>query len=159
VRRVLPLLAAVLVAPQAATAEQVDAGVLRARITPDPWSIAFIDRAGRTVLAEAPSGRLGFRTAAGWFGATRVVESRRSGGAWVGALATSDPAGRRVSVRVERDAEGVIALRAGVTGPRPAEVTHTGPAGSRHTAAACVAGASTAAPGCCARRSPRVVAG
>ena len=60
-RRVLPLLAAVLLAPQAEAAEQVDAGVLRARITPDPWSIAFIDRAGRTALAEAPSGRLGPR--------------------------------------------------------------------------------------------------
>jgi alpha-glucosidase (family GH31 glycosyl hydrolase) len=126
VRRVLSILAVALVTPQAAAAQQLDAGSLRARVAHNPWGITFVDRAGRTVLAEAPAGTLGFRTAAGSFHATRVVASRRAGRAWKARLATSDPLGRRLSVRLERDAEGAIALRARVTGPRLREVTHAG---------------------------------
>jgi len=126
VRRVLPILAAVLVAPQAAAAAQVDAGSIRARTTQSPWSLAFLARSGHTVLDEAPSRTLGFRTAAGSFHATRVVASRRRGSRWEAVLATSDALGRRLAVRLARNAEGVIALRARVTGPRLSEVTHTG---------------------------------
>jgi alpha-glucosidase (family GH31 glycosyl hydrolase) len=125
VRRVLPILAAILVAPQAAAAAQVDAGSIRARTTQSPWSLTFLDRSGHTVLAAAPSRRLGFRTAAGSFHATRVVASRRRGSGWEATLATSDPLGRRLAVRLGPYAEGVIALRSRVTGPRVSEVTHT----------------------------------
>jgi alpha-glucosidase (family GH31 glycosyl hydrolase) len=126
VRRLLPLLAVALVAPQAAAAQQLDAGSLRARVAHNPWRITFVDRAGRSVLAEAPAGTLGFRTAAASFHATRVIAGRSAGSAWEATLATSDPSGRRLSVRLARDAEGVIALRARVTGARLADVTHTG---------------------------------
>jgi alpha-glucosidase (family GH31 glycosyl hydrolase) len=126
VRRVLLILAAALVAPQAAAAAEVDAGPIRARTTQSPWSVAFLDRSGHTVLAEAPGRTLGFGTAAGSFHATRVVASRRSGSGWKATLATSDPLRRRLAVRLAREAEGVIALRARVTGPRLSEVTHTG---------------------------------
>jgi Glycosyl hydrolases family 31/Galactose mutarotase-like len=129
----LVILLVALVAPAAAAqAAQVDAGSLRARTTDDPWSLIFIDRDGRTVLAEAPgtgsgpTGTLGFRTAAGWSHATRVVEGRRVGRAYEATLATTDPAGRRLALRLQRDHEGVIALTATVTGPSTADVTHTG---------------------------------
>ena len=91
-----------------------------------------MERGGGTVLAEAPgagsgpTGRLGFRTAAGWFHATRVIDGRRVGPAYEATLATSDPAGRRLALRLEPDAPGVIALGARVTGPDTAGVTHTG---------------------------------
>jgi alpha-glucosidase (family GH31 glycosyl hydrolase) len=132
-RRLALILTALVVAasPAAAEAATIDAGSLRAQTASDPWRLDFVDGAGRSVLREAarrdlgPSGTLGFRTAAGWFHATRVVSERRDGRAYVATLATSDPLGRRLSVRIERDAEGVIRLRAGVEGPAAA-VTATG---------------------------------
>src|SRR5262245_46905106 len=99
-------------APPAVAAE-VDAGALRARTGDQRWARSFADRAGHTALAEhpgaGPSGRLGFQTAASWFHATRIVDQRRDGGAFEGTLATTDPLGRRLAVRVQRDAAGVIA--------------------------------------------------
>ena len=109
-------------APTAAHAATVDAGSLRATTSARPWSLTFRDGAGRTVLHEAarrdlgPSGTLGFRTAAGWFHATSVISERSEAGAYVARLATGDPAGRTLSLRIERNAEGVIRLRAGVEG-------------------------------------------
>jgi alpha-glucosidase (family GH31 glycosyl hydrolase) len=130
------LLAATVVAlffAPAASAARVEAGPLQARTTETPWTLAFTDRDGRPVLTESPgtgtgpTGRLGFRTAAGWFHATRAVRSRAAGStAYDATLATSDPLGRRIELRLERDAGGVIALSARVTGPAPADVTHTG---------------------------------
>jgi alpha-glucosidase len=116
----------------AASAARVEAGPLQARTTNSPWSLAFTDGDGKTVLAEAggtgngPTGTLGFRTQAGWFHATRVVEGRRAGAAYEATLATSDPAGRRLELRLARDAPGVIALRSRVIGPLVSAVTHTG---------------------------------
>jgi alpha-glucosidase (family GH31 glycosyl hydrolase) len=113
-------------------AARVDAGPLEARTTDRPWSLVFTEPGGGTVLAEAPgagsgpTGRLGFRTATGWFHATRVVDGRRAGRAYEATLATSDPAGRRLALRLEPDSPGVIALSARVTGPSIAGVTRTG---------------------------------
>jgi alpha-glucosidase (family GH31 glycosyl hydrolase) len=104
-----------------AGAATVDAGALRARAAGSDGSPSFLDRGGRTVLAGAPAA-LGFRTAAGSFHATRALAS----GAHGATLATDDPAGRRLSLRLARDADGVIALRAAVTGPRLEEVLATG---------------------------------
>ncbi len=84
------------------------------------------DRYGRGVLSESPGARLGFRTAAGSFHATRVLVGRRSGWGWTGTLATDDPAGRRMAVRLAPDAEGVIALHAAVTGAGLDAVQATG---------------------------------
>ena len=47
------------------------------------------------------------------------MSERRDGRAYVATLATSDPLGRRLSVRIERDAEGVIRLRARVEDQPP----------------------------------------
>ena len=104
------------------------AAELRARTTAQPWSLQFVDGRQNAVLAEAPgtgrgpSGRLGFATRAGWFHATRVV-GRRSGQLL---LATTDPAGRGLRVRLRPAGDGVVALRAVVTGPRLAEVRRVG---------------------------------
>ena len=76
---------------------------------------------------SGPTGRLGFRTAQGWFHATRAVRGRSAGAkAYDATLATNDPLGRRIDLRLERDAGGVIALSARVTGPALAGVTRTG---------------------------------
>jgi alpha-D-xyloside xylohydrolase len=122
---------AVVAAPATANAATVDAGALKASTSPNPWGLVLRDRAGRTVLRESPrrdlgpSGTLGFQTAAGWFHATRVLSERSPGGAYVARLATTDPAGRPLSVRIERDAEGVIRMRVAVEGST-AGVTATG---------------------------------
>jgi alpha-glucosidase (family GH31 glycosyl hydrolase) len=125
-------LAIALTAP-AASAAQVEAGPLQARTTETPWSLEFTDRNGRPVLSESPgagsgpTGRLGFRTALGWFHATRVVASRTAGAtAYDATLETNDPLGRRIEVHIERDADGVISIDARVTGAAVAAVTHAG---------------------------------
>jgi sulfoquinovosidase len=128
-RLALPTAIVVLLAAAPAGAATVDAGELRAHTPDGRWSLSFTDGEGRRVLAEAPgtgtgpTGRLGLRTAAGWFHATRVIEQRRGDGALRATLATSDPAGRRLRVSLRRVASGVIALRARATG---AGVTATG---------------------------------
>ncbi len=121
----IAVLAALLLAPPA-TAATVPAGSLRAHTPDGAWSLGVSDRHGRDVLREAPGARLGFRTAAGSFHATRVLSARRSGAGWTGTLATNDPAGRRIAVRLAPDAEGVIALRAAVTGAGMDAVEATG---------------------------------
>lgn len=95
-----------------AVASTVDSGALRAETGPD---VSFTDHRGKPVLAGS-RGSLAFRTAAGWFASTRVISERRKRGAWHATLATTDPQGRRLSVSVEPDAEGVLALTAAVRG-------------------------------------------
>jgi alpha-glucosidase (family GH31 glycosyl hydrolase) len=141
-RAVLAAAVALLVlAPPAAA--RVDAGPLEARVSQDPWRLTFADAAGRTVLAEAPgtgtgpTGTLGFRTAVGWYHATRVLEANRTATGWRGTLATSDPRGTRIEVELGADTTGVIALSAHVAGAAAEEVTHTGiafqaPGGERY---------------------------
>ena len=73
-----------------------------------------------------PVGPVGFRTAGGWFHATRELEGRSEGDAYVATLATSDPLGRRIELRLEPQAGGEIAVRARVTGATVADVTATG---------------------------------
>jgi catechol 2,3-dioxygenase-like lactoylglutathione lyase family enzyme len=117
----------------AASAAQVEAGVLGARVTERPWSLVFTDGHGRHLLSESPgtgsgpTGRLGFKTALGWFHATHVIASRAAGAtAYEATLATNDPLGRRIELRLARDAGGVIAMTARVTGRAVTGVTHTG---------------------------------
>ena len=106
--------------------EQVAAGDLLARSGGDPWRLGFLERSGRTVLSEGPGGGLGFLAATGWARATRVMEGKRSGRAYEAILDTDDPLGRRLAMRIEPDGEGVIALRAEVTGARLSEVSRIG---------------------------------
>ncbi|HEX6115546.1 MAG TPA: TIM-barrel domain-containing protein [Solirubrobacterales bacterium] len=109
-------------APSAAAAERAaDAGSLVADVDADPWRLALSDAEGTPVLLEHPgtgagaAGTIGFRTAAGWAHATRVVSSRRDGDAYFAELATTDAA-RRLEVRIAPAADGEIAFEARVLG-------------------------------------------
>jgi alpha-glucosidase (family GH31 glycosyl hydrolase) len=119
-------------ASAAGAAGRVDAGALVARTTTAPWGLAFVERSGRVVLRQdagtgsGPTGTLGFGADGRWFHATRAVAESRSGGRYTATLATSDPRGRRLVVRVRRDAAGVIELTARVSGPAAAGVSRTG---------------------------------
>jgi alpha-glucosidase (family GH31 glycosyl hydrolase) len=111
-------LGATLATPAAA---QVTAGPLRAEVSSDPWHLRLADSAGATVLAEnaglgpGPSGTLGFRTAAGWFHATRVASGGSSGGAYEADLETTDPA-HGIHIRLAPGGDGIVRLSASVTG-------------------------------------------
>ncbi len=111
---------------QTRTGQQVGAGALLARTTDKPWRLVFLERSGRTALSELPGAGLGFLSASGWARVTRVLRGRRSGRAYAATLATDDPLGRRVALRVAPDGEGVIALRAKVTGTRAGGVSRVG---------------------------------
>jgi galactose mutarotase-like protein len=107
-------------------ADEVAAGSLRARTTGDPWRLVFLDRSGAAVLRVLPRGGLRFLGANGWVRATRVLQSRRSRRAHLATLATDDPLGRRLALRIEPDGEGVIALRVEVTGRAAGQATRLG---------------------------------
>ena len=115
---------ALLLAPPAAAAS-VDAGSLDAGLGRDARSIQLTGHGARAVLTQVP-GSLGFRTAAGSFHATRVLDARRRRGAWTGTFASDDPDGRRLLVRLAPDAHGVIALNVKVIGSDASAVTATG---------------------------------
>ena len=73
-------------AAPAGAQSRVSSGRLSADAASDPWRVTFRD-SGSPILAEStgrgsgPLGALGFRTAAGWRRATRVLSSRREGAA------------------------------------------------------------------------------
>jgi alpha-glucosidase (family GH31 glycosyl hydrolase) len=100
----------------AAMADTVDARSLRVRLVADPWQFVFEDASGRPVLREATdgsplaAGAVGFRTAAGWIHATRVVASRRTRRRLVAEVATSDALDRRLEISIEPDGEGVLSV-------------------------------------------------
>ena len=136
------ILAAALVAPAAAGAASVDAGALRAEVGEERWSLAFTgpgDQASLEQLAGTGPGRsgtLGFETGAGWWRATRVLSRRREGDAYVATLATTDPLGRTLGVRLAPGGDGEVTLDARVEG-LTAGVTGMGiafeaPPGERH---------------------------
>ena len=86
-----------------------------------PWGVSFAGPTGRTALASAAGqaggpGRLGLRTAGGWFPATRVERARRDGArsSRRSRPATPGAGGSRSGSR--RVASGVIGLRATVLG-------------------------------------------
>lgn len=96
---------------------------LRAVITADPWHVALTDARGRTVVSEStsagsgPSGPLGFRTATGWAHATSATVLTRDGSAAIATVATTDPAGGTLAVRIAPSGRGVISLEATPTRP------------------------------------------
>ncbi len=91
-------------------------GGLGIEVRTDPWALAFVDGRGDPVLTGAtdrsatPAGPLGFRTAAGWVHATGAVRTRRAGRKLVALLATTDPRGRRLEVRLAPAGDGVVSL-------------------------------------------------
>ena len=116
------LVVALACAAPARAAVVVPAGDLRAVIY-GTGRIDFTDRAGRVIIGEsgvtatrADGGRLGFRTAAGWRHATRLLSDTLVRERRVMVLATSDPGGRRIRAELRRDADGVVALEARVDG-------------------------------------------
>ena len=124
--------AALSLAGEAVAKPAVDAGALRAKVSADPWGLELTDARGREVLSEAAGtgagdvGALGFRTAAGWFRATRVVSDSASTNPYVADLETTDPKGRTITVILDKSQGGVISLSAEVKGPDLGEVTATG---------------------------------
>jgi alpha-glucosidase len=121
-------------APSAAAAidRTVHSGRLDAAVAPDPWRLSFTDH-GHQLLTElsgsttpGPSGTLGFSTGGAWAHATRVLSERRENRDYVATLATSDPAGRQLQLRIRPDAEGVIDVDVHVTGPFADQVGATG---------------------------------
>jgi alpha-glucosidase len=114
-------LAVALIAAVPTASAQVASGSLRAAVAGDPWHLSLTDESGRPVLSEnrglgnGPTGTLGFSTPGGWFHATRVSSGGMQGSAYVAQLETTDPT-RGIQVRIEPDREGVIALRASITG-------------------------------------------
>lgn len=130
------LLAAVallmLAAPGASAQESVVSGPLSATVEGNPWHLSFVGAAHSPGLREdsgtgtGPTGRLGFLTPGGWRRVTHVVSSKRNGQTYEATLATTDPAGRQIAVRLAPDASGVIALDARVVGATVADVSATG---------------------------------
>ncbi len=119
------VLASLALAAPVTAQTRVDAGALRAGVGSSPWDLRFTDAKGRSVLAQergtgpGPTGSLGFEAGGVWRHATRALSLRRSGRAGaVAVLATNDPAGRRLAVRLTREGQGVIRLRAEVEGSR-----------------------------------------
>jgi alpha-glucosidase (family GH31 glycosyl hydrolase) len=110
-----PVLSLVLVLACAApaSAASVSSGPLTAKVGEHPWHIAFSQRGGPG-LDEAPVATLAFHTAAGWMHATDVVSTHRSGDRLVADVATSDPQGRHLEVRIEGAGPGALSLRAKV---------------------------------------------
>ena len=111
------------IAGEAAARESVVAsGPLRADVSEQPWSLRLEDRRGRAVLSEhsgtgtGPSGTVGFRTAAGWQHATRVLTSERAGRRYEAVLETTDPL-RTIALTLRPAGRGSIALDARVQGP------------------------------------------
>jgi alpha-D-xyloside xylohydrolase len=121
------LAALALVAPAAAGAaidRTIVSGPLHATVNPGFWGLAFA-QAGGASLDEAPAagagrpgGRLGFSDGAVWHEATLIQSERRDGAAYVATLGTDTPL-NQMDVRIEPAGDGVIAVRADVTGAGP----------------------------------------
>jgi sulfoquinovosidase len=139
----IAVLATMLAAAPARAERAADAGALRAYVQGEPWRLHFGGAGRQAPLEESggtgtgPVGALGFRTPAGWFRATRVVDAHRDGNAYLATIQTTDPAGRTLALRLEPTAPGVIAADASVQGGPTADVLATGvsfvaPPGERH---------------------------
>jgi alpha-glucosidase (family GH31 glycosyl hydrolase) len=115
----------------AAVDRTVTSGPLRATVTAGVWSIDFAQAAGAsleeasTAGAGRAGGPLGFSDGALWHEATLIVSERRDGAAYVATLATDTPL-NQIEVRVAPAGDGVISLRALVTGAGPVAATGTG---------------------------------
>ena len=124
-KRLLGVLLALVAAAAPAVAsgeEQVESAPLSARVGADPWSLELSGFAGRESLREdgtlGPSslGRLGYSTALGRYHATKVIRSAADGSGVALTVATNDPLGRTIEVKVFPSGDGVIRLVATVMG-------------------------------------------
>ena len=104
--RVLALIVAFVALAAPAHAASVEAGSLTGSIDDRTGAISFGD-----VLSESPGARLGIRTPFGtWDRATTSVRTRREGPAVVTDVVTES--GKQIQVRMQPDADGVIAVEA-----------------------------------------------
>jgi alpha-glucosidase (family GH31 glycosyl hydrolase) len=79
-----------------------------------------------TRLASGAGGRLGFETTTGWYHATRIAGGRAPSRPDF-TLATDDPDGRRIALRLDRGGQpGVVRLRARVVGGPTGDVVAMG---------------------------------
>jgi len=104
-----------------ARAQSVPAGSLTVETEADPFSLRFHQHGGSTL--RMPPGALGFDAATGQVHSTRLVSARTEGGALIATIATDDPLGRTIDVRVTRGGEGVASVSARVTGGTAADIT------------------------------------
>ncbi len=87
-----------------------------------PFSLVFRQPRGRITLAQdrgigsGPGGSLGFQTTDGWFHATNATSLRSDRNSISAILATTDPGGRRIALRVGAPHGGVVAVSARVLG-------------------------------------------
>ncbi len=116
--------------PVAAWGQQpaAQAGSLSAAVTADPWHLLFTQGADpRPLLSEARGGgpalpgSLGYSAGGVWFHATRVLSELPAATGYEAELATTDPLGGRIHVRVAPDADGVLAIAA-TPHPSPGQV-------------------------------------
>jgi alpha-glucosidase (family GH31 glycosyl hydrolase) len=114
-RRLALGLAVALACAAPAGAATVRSGPLSATIKEQAWHLTFKQRGGRT-LDEAPALALAFHTPAGWMHATRVVAMRHTSQGLISQVATTDPAGRRLEVRLDAAGDGALFLRAKIAG-------------------------------------------
>ena len=139
-RLTLLLLLAAAGFPAAASAdESIIAGAASASVQADPWRLSFTGEGVALQENEGtgtgPTGRLGFRAPGGvWFHATRATSLSRAGDEIAATVATNDPAGRTLQVRLAPDGEGILQLRATVTGgsAEAVGVAFDAPAGERY---------------------------
>ena len=109
-------------APASAETLTVESGNARVSVGTQPWRIVFAGGDDNAVLTESGltgdqrPGALGFRTELGWAHALRAVEADKEGEAVVATLATTDPLGRTIDVRIAPAGAGVISIEAEVTG-------------------------------------------
>jgi alpha-glucosidase (family GH31 glycosyl hydrolase) len=96
-----------------ACAAPASAAKISFAVTKSPWHLTFHLPGGRTLSEAEP---LAFHTPAGWMQATQVVASHRTGDGTVLTVATSDPAGRRLEVRIEGAGDGALFMRAKIVG-------------------------------------------
>ena len=104
----LTLLATLLPAAVASASLRVDV------LTPFGLTVTQSSRGGGTIVLENRA--LGFSTPQGFFHVTEVVGRRKVGGNRQLTLATDDPAGRRLTLRIDKAGNGIQALRATVPG-------------------------------------------
>ena len=104
-----------------AGAAVVRSGPLRATVADTgAWRLSFAQPGAATLTERVGGGTtpgpIGFKTLSGWAHATRVAATHRDGGALVATVATDDPAGRRLTVRVAPAGPGVISVTMTIDG-------------------------------------------
>src|SRR5215208_2888206 len=97
--------------PAAHAQTALSSGPLTITIEPDPIRLTFSDARG-TVLQTHSTETFGFVTPTGRYHATRATALTQDGAT----LATDDPTGRTIDLRIRADGNGIIALTATVNG-------------------------------------------